>query len=654
MSQNSQPLVCFLTDNEFNNKLCGRYWSTSDSGEWSETFDTLVAESGLTKWELLNVVSSACRAYHPHFVCKQCRVRLLIPRRTGYSPATGYMRSFYRTLERHLCTECEDAHRRLGHVAPRFTPAQSFDRADERSGTPGQEARPIDYAELSYVQSVLLYATLLAADRGDISFAPLDFQEGLLAPTPELAEEIHARLRCDGILLPVQASDQDAFRRCRESGLRPANVRTTAWKLADDALGRSLDEILAVLSRRIDQQEPTAVREVWDLVAESECLRYFARLYKSYKMGLRHVDLAKVGFAIRAYLDRLSIGDATSVIFRMLTDFADFARKRNLPEQQIADMVSIKLRLAADEYLGSGRRLARGRSMRDKGSFITRVLLDKVLKDGDFSYKDLTGQEITPYVERLMSNSADSLTTFDFDHAHGHSLGSSSARSGNRSGASAGILRLGNETVESAIDLGDGYMVIKLHVAAETSTLRAVQRLAGRNPIPHARVHRLLQELKQEANASTGMVAINGGQAEIDAHATRMRKEAACWHDELQKRGHLMEYAELCLRMQITLEVLIRAIEENNLFALEGSDGRKLYPAFFAAPSISKRELVQVIHQLSPLPDITKWQFFTTSVTGLGARTPIEALSIGKFSDVSRIAKKFVDAERGRALTHGW
>lgn len=650
MSQTFQPLVCFLTDNELNNKLCDRYWSISDSGEWSETFDTLLAESGLTRSELLNVVSSACRAFHPSFVCKQCRARLIIPRRTGYSPATGYMRGFHREIERNLCTGCEDARRGLDQVTPLPMPCQAHSRADETAKRPDLDGKQIDYARLSYVQCVLLYATLLAADQGDVSFAPLDFQEGLLAPTPELAEEIHARLRCDGILLPVQASDRDAFQRCRKSGLRPANVRTTAWKLADDAFGRSLDEILSVLSRRIDRLEPTAVRELWDLVAESECLRYFARQYKRYRLGLRHVDLAKVGFAMRAYLDRLSIGNAKSVISSMLAALERFARKRNLPENQIAELIGVKLRLAADEYLSQGGlRTAHVRARQDKDSFITRVLLDKVLKDGDFSYKELTGLEVAAYAERLVSNGAKQLALLDVDPEHGLPSGSSSAAPANRSKALTGILRLGNETVESAIDLGDGYMVIKLHVAAETSTLRAVQRLAGANPIPHAKVHRLLHNLKQEANASTGIVAISGRQTDIDAHAARMREETASWHDELRKSGHLIGHAELCRSMQITPEVLFHAIEEKNLFALEGSDGSWLYPAFFASSAISRRELVHVIRVLSPLPDNAKWQFFTTSDTALGARTPIEALSTGRYADVARVARKFVDRLRGPA-----
>lgn len=144
------------------------------------------------------------------------------------------------------------------------------------------------------------------------------------------------------------------------------------------------------------------------------------------------------------------------MIFSTLTQLANFAQKRNLPEQQIAEMSSITLRQVAEQRFASGaHRSARVRSMQDKDSMLTRVLLDKILRDGDFSYVKLTGQEVTAYVERLASNGSSHPSTLDFDPGSSHSLGSSMGTS-SRSNASTGILRLGKETVESAINLGDG------------------------------------------------------------------------------------------------------------------------------------------------------------------------------------------------------
>jgi hypothetical protein len=254
------------------------------------------------------------------------------------------------------------------------------------------------------VQSCLLYAALVAARVGsdDLEIPPLVFQTEPLAPTVELSEGIYTRLYADRILLPALSSDPHALSVNEETGVVTFDVRTGTWTLAADLTGRSIDEILSILFQRLEQPEPMSAKELWYLVAEDECKRYFISQCERYRFIHSGIYSAKVAATLRDYLDRCSIGQMWNIIYYAIKNLAALAQEGTYTLQHIYNMIpgSIRryadYRLAKDEPIRPWRRPSLATE-----SWITSILLDKVLKAGDISFETLTGKEVVGHVERM-------------------------------------------------------------------------------------------------------------------------------------------------------------------------------------------------------------------------------------------------------------
>jgi hypothetical protein len=404
MIEDRAPFVCLLTDNETHAALCLRYWALDAATKWNEPFDTLVSDSGLSKWELTNMLKSACRAYLPHLRCHSCGKPLQVGTRSDYSPLTGGHVKFGRRPGSPVCASCQAAALASNREADLFAQQQHRDRVIEVLKRLHENAKPVDFANLNFVQSCLLYAALVAANVGpdDRLIPPLESQSGALAPTPKLSEDIYSRLYADQILLPALSSNPNAFMLNEEAGTVTFSVRTSAWTLADDVSGRSIDEIFSVLFERLEQPEPDAVEELWYLVAENECKRYFVVQCERYRFIQPDIYSSKVATAVRHYLDRFSIGQVWNIIFYVLKDLAALSQERTYARQHIYNMIPGSIRRYADNRLANGKPIHPWRRPSPTTeSWITSILLDKVLKGGDISFETLKGQDIAGYVERL-------------------------------------------------------------------------------------------------------------------------------------------------------------------------------------------------------------------------------------------------------------
>lgn len=406
MTEDRSPFVCFLTDNEAQNTLCLRYWSVDATGKWSETFDKLVSDSGLGKWDLTNMLKSACRAYLPHVRCRACEVPIQVGTRSEYAPLTGRLQALGKRSRPPLCTHCNAAALAANREADLFAQQQHRERITGVLKRLHEKASPIDYGSLSYVQSCLLYATLVAANVGpdDQVLTPLASVTGALAPTPALSEEIYTRLFNDGIILPALSSDPNAFSHSEETGSVTIDIRMGAWTLADDVAGRSMDEIFCVLFERLEQPEPQAVEELWYLVAENECKRYFVSQCERYRFIQPDVYSSKVAAAVRHYLDRFSIGQVWNIIYYVLKDLAALSQERTYARQHIYNMIPGSIRRYADYRLANDKSIRPWRRPPPTTeSWLTSILLDKVLKGGDISFETLKGQDVIAHVEHLLA-----------------------------------------------------------------------------------------------------------------------------------------------------------------------------------------------------------------------------------------------------------
>lgn len=98
--------------------------------------------------------------------------------------------------------------------------------------------------------------------------------------------------------------------------------------------------------------------------------------------------------------------------------------------------------------------------------------------------------------------------------------------------------------------------------------------------------------------------------------------------------------AELQYALGIDQAEIDEAVEANRLFAFEGPDGERYYPAFYAAADMDRSALEKVSKELGGLPAASKYHFFVSKRTNLGD-TPLEALKRGRVTEVLWAASGF-------------
>ncbi|GAA0429843.1 hypothetical protein ACFOY5_23395 [Massilia aurea] len=229
-----------------------------------------------------------------------------------------------------------------------------------------------------------------------------------LAPTPELANEIYGRLCTDGIFIPALSSDLDAFSLDRDTDAVTIDIRAGAWTLASDVSGRSIDEILTLLFRRLDRPEPKAVEVLWYLVAEDECRRYFVSQWQRYRFAHPGIYSAKVSGAIQHYLDKCSIGEMWNVVYYSVKNLAALTQEGKHTPQHIYNMLPGGIRRSVDYRLANGQSIwPWHRPSPREASWLTNILLDTILKAGDVCFKKLKGRDVVKYVEYLITKPID-------------------------------------------------------------------------------------------------------------------------------------------------------------------------------------------------------------------------------------------------------
>lgn len=398
---NHSPFLCFLTDNQDHLALSLRYWAVSH-GTWTEKYDAILKETGISKWNLLAIVQSSCRAYLQHLSCGECRTPLEVKNRSQYSPLSGRLAGSLRFQSLKRCKACATAARAVEARSQELMLEYRRAHLTQALSRGHDGASPIDYSELTYVQSFLLYSVLVAANAGweDRNIAPLDSQPGKLAPTADLSEQVYRTLYEDGILAIDPASDPRAFGMIHEEENIDFSYSGVSWVLAPDARGRTMKDVFALLLARLGAPEPAAASEVWFMVAESECRGYFLKQCERYHFAQPNIYSEKVALAIRDFLPHFSIGQIWNVIFYVLKDLAALAQEKTYARQHIYNMIPGNIRRYLEHRLSNNKPVHPWRRPATiTESWMTSILLDKVLGNGDVSFEVLTGQMVQTHVK---------------------------------------------------------------------------------------------------------------------------------------------------------------------------------------------------------------------------------------------------------------
>lgn len=406
MTQDLLPLICFLTESEVANDLCLRYWARTADGRWNETFQTLLSDTGLKKGEMILMLKTACRLHFPPHRCSRCGTPLSVATRSEYSSLAAALGKSAGDSPTQVCTSCSATLRAPRQSTKFFNPQGPRERVAEALKRLHENANLVDYTKLSIFHSCLLYAALISANMtpGDHVIPSLEDQTGELAPTPELASEVYGHLCAAGILLPALSSDLNAFDLDEHTGALTASVGVVDWTLAKDPSGTSIDEILAVLFQRLDQPTPKDVEALWYLVAEDECRKYFVSQWERYNFAHPAIYSAKVATIIQLYLRKCSIGQMWNIIYYAVKNLAALTQEGRYTPQHVYNMLPGAIRRYAEYRLGNTQSPHPWRRQPPaKESWMTSILLDKILKAGDISFERLKGEDVSKYVEYLLS-----------------------------------------------------------------------------------------------------------------------------------------------------------------------------------------------------------------------------------------------------------
>ena len=126
------------------------------------------------------------------------------------------------------------------------------------------------------------------------------------------------------------------------------------------------------------------------------------------------------------------------------------------------------------------------------------------------------------------------------------------------------------------------------------------------------------------------------------AAMTEGRKRAAKTLARRIANKELLSAGELRSALDVTQQDIDDAVALNRLFAFEGPDGERYYPAFYADADLDKVAFGMVAQELRDVPATSQYHFFVSKRTNLG-ETPLEALERGRVDEVLQAAAGFAN-----------
>lgn len=196
------------------------------------------------------------------------------------------------------------------------------------------------------------------------------------------------------------------------------------------------------------------------------------------------------------------------------------------------------------------------------------------------------------------------------------------------------------ENIEQATRIDDDFVIVKLrkgrkNVSSKPITVK-VNASAEYPPIEATRLGELRLRLVESPAPQDDLTTNRAFQEKLETQSRKRR-------EELVSTSQLIEAKELARRLGITVQAVSKALKAKKLFDLECEGGKRLYPAFYADPELSRATLGEVTRFLDDVPASAKWQFFTRPKLSLNRRTPLQALKDGDLNQVLFVAQGFLE-----------
>lgn len=195
-------------------------------------------------------------------------------------------------------------------------------------------------------------------------------------------------------------------------------------------------------------------------------------------------------------------------------------------------------------------------------------------------------------------------------------------------------------------DLGNGYVIARITPHEHWQDQAPAQQWAIPNPELDQVLKSYLAKLEADllpAPPAAPPAAHTKRQDANQVWLEKMQKEQAEGRANMLANGTLLLSEQFQQQLGLSRQAISKAMREKRMFALEGTNGKLLYPAFFADQQYDRRQLGKVSQALGDLPSGSKFQFFTTGKMSLAGKTPLQALAEGELAQVLVTARGFME-----------
>lgn len=137
--------------------------------------------------------------------------------------------------------------------------------------------------------------------------------------------------------------------------------------------------------------------------------------------------------------------------------------------------------------------------------------------------------------------------------------------------------------------------------------------------VPTTRPHAVEPEPASQKEASSIDPSHSSAREQLLSNAYERRMQLA-------RQGELLTSDEIQQRLGVTRQAISKRLRAGTLFYVDGPQGVRYYPAFFAQADVDQNAVRLVAKTLGDLTGASKWAFFTSPRVSLGGLSPVEIL----------------------------
>lgn len=396
--ERDQITLEFLTTDERLIEIARAYWEFGEDGKWIKTSE-IENRLEISRGRVPSIVAPICLAYSSSVRCTQCNHLLGFNSRAKLDEELRMIKQKRRgrcNYYEPICSACqEDSERKqLAAIVAKARAAELAIKSE--LDFIHEDPHTLDYSNMTLRQGFLLDGLLRSAGdcwRGETLDAWTEAKVKL-CDTEEDIRSVYRELYRSSWLRPCSTNSLDLFT-VGENDQLVFDELKVRWNVAADKFGLLFNDILKIADLVQKEATPEQLRPIWEWVCLCELKGHFYWCHKDWDFKSRGWTLAME----RGALDLLSvcsIGSAKLIMKRCCKNIASELQKRSRPAAHTYNMLPGNLRKTFDFYIGAGWQVnPYNRQNSSVEPIFTSHLFDRLLKSGNFGYRNLNGNSFS-------------------------------------------------------------------------------------------------------------------------------------------------------------------------------------------------------------------------------------------------------------------